>query len=99
MHRHSPTLCRRNVKQEICNSYHLEGTFDPVVSHWSGYPLQSGIRRPCIGGRSPPGRVFIVRVSGTTREGPMKVNFDCGSMQKEAAIRVGCYVREGGDLC
>lgn len=42
MHRHSATLSRHNVKQEICNSYHLEGTFDPVVSHWPGYPLQSG---------------------------------------------------------
>jgi len=41
MHRRSSTLSRRNVKQEICNSYYLEGTFDPVVSHWPGYPLQS----------------------------------------------------------
>lgn len=51
------------------------------------------------GGRSPWGRVFIVRVSGTRREGPTGVNFDCGPVQKEAAIYAVCYAREGGDLC
>lgn len=99
MHRRSSTLSRRNVKQEICNSYHLEGTFDPVVSHWPGYSLQSGIRRPCIGGRSPLGGVFIVRVSRITGEGRRGVNFDCGPVQKEATICAVCYAREGGDLC
>jgi len=34
-----------------------------------------------------------VRVSEIMGEGPMEVNFDCGSMQKEAAICVGCYAR------
>lgn len=47
----------------------------------------------------PGERVFIVRVSATTGEGPMEVNFDCGPMQKEAAICAVCYACEGGDLC
>lgn len=67
MHRRSSTLSRRNVKQEICNSYHLEGTFDPVVS-----PIGRNIRFKVLFGALasedgvPGGRVFIVRVSGTT---------------------------------
>lgn len=47
----------------------------------------------------PGGRVFIVRVSGTTAEGSTGVNFDCRPVQKEAAICAVCYAREGGDLC
>lgn len=63
MHRavHPPSRC--DVKQEICNSYHLGGTFDPVASHWLGYPLQSGIRRPSDLPRDS--RVFIARVRVT----------------------------------
>jgi len=85
------------LKQEICNSYHLEGTFGSVVSHWPEWPLQSGIRHPCMGGwrpDSPEGeRVFIVRARRGQCGGVGGDNFDRGPMPKEVAVRATRYAR------
>lgn len=101
-------LWERNVKQEICNSYHLGATFDPVVSHWPEYPLQSGIRRPrvrvspvggylscvCVGdnGRAPGGEEG--GEGRQERSSSTGGNFDRGSVQKEVAV----YTRRIGML-
>lgn len=99
-------LWERNVKQEICNSYHLGTTFDPRLSlagisasKW--HPAPSRRSLPC-------GRVFIVRVRGRQRADPGRGrgegrqerssstggSFDRGSVQKEAAM----YTRRIGML-